>query len=214
MALDAKDIEQVKGLIGEANKPFTEQLTTLSKTVEGLPASLTENITKGLAEPLNKLVTDAVAKLPGAKPGDKGDDKGKPAGSANDAEPPAWAKGIIETQKALADQLKPIADERTQTAEQKAARTLVEKTLKEKKLGGLLSDKMRPTLERILATKPKTEAEVIAAVESERQYAATLGVKPESFGVDPTTEGGKGGTETNNEQKFIEDIRSRKPTRL
>lgn len=208
MALDQKDIEQVKGLIAESTKPLTEQFAAMKTAVDAMPAALTESVTKGLAEPLNKLVTDAVAKIaPAPKADDK--DKGK---KTDDAEPPAWAKALSEDLKALKTGVDPVIESHKQTTQRSKSQALVESTLKELKLGGLL--KNQAVMERLVGANPADAAAVKKLVEGERAYAVSLGIKAESFGADPAAEGGKPGEEQTSEKKFIEDIRNRKPTRL
>lgn len=187
MALDEKDIQKINDMIGAGTAKLTEQVGSIAGSMK----TLTDNFEKTVNEAIDKKVSplaETVAKI-GAPADDKDKNKDKPA----PGDEPEWFKKHREAQEAL---LKPVLEftaakqgEEKKAAERAAAKALIAKTLAEKKLGGLLKNEQ--VLERLVNAAPKDADAVMAAVEAERKFAASLGIKPESFGADVAGEGGR-----------------------
>lgn len=203
MALDEKDIQKITEMIGAGTAKLTEQVGALAGSMK----TFTDNHEKTVNDAIDKKVgplAETVAKI--GTPGDntnKGKDKPAPGDSGGGE--PEWFRKHREAQEAM---LKPVLEftaakqgEEKAAAERAAAKALVVKTLTEKKLGGLLKNEQ--VVERLVNAGPKDAEAVISAVEAERRFAASLGIKPESFGADATGEGGTSpdGSKTTLEQR-------------
>lgn len=183
MALDDNDKKFINEAIGTAVQAAAEASDKKIGELAGTVKTVTDTLENTIDERVKKHAEAA------PKPaGDKDTKKDKPA----TGDEPEWFRKHRETQEAL---LKPVLEftaakqgEEKKAAERAAAKALITKTLTEKKLGGLLKNEQ--VLERLVSTGPKDAEAVLAAVEAERKFAASLGIKPESFGADAEAEGG------------------------
>lgn len=185
MALDEADRKTIGEMITAGVTKLTEQVGALA----GAMKTHTDGFAKAVDDAIDKKIkplADTVAKIgeggkPEPKPGDKPD--------AAEALKKSIAEAVAEATKPLAEFVSAKKSEESKAAERAAAKVLVAKTLAEKKLGGLLKNEQ--VLERLVNAAPKDADAVMAAVEAERKFAASLGIKPESFGADVAGEGGR-----------------------
>lgn len=196
MALDDADKKTIGEMIAAGLAKAGEQVGALAGSMK----TLTDNLGKTISDAIDakvKPLAETVAKIGVPK-----DDKKK------EGEPEPAADLDARIAAALDKSLKPIAEfvgakktEEERAAGREAAKVLVTRTLTEKKLGGLV--KNAGVMERLIAGAPKDADAVMALVEAERAYAASLGLKAETFGADPAAEGAKGanGKATNEEEK-------------
>lgn len=196
MALSKEDRAEVESI----TKPIADSVAKLTETIGALPtADKVGEAIKAQVEAATKPITEAIAKIGEAKPGD---DKNKDGKKGEDAEPPAWFKKYQDEHQKLAEGLGTITAERTEAQQLAASKTLVEQTLNELKLGGLLK---RPSLvAKLVAAKPKDKAAVQALVEQEKKYAQELGVDVKAFSASAADEGGKAGEGGNGREQDSE----------
>lgn len=209
MALSKEDRAEAEGLAKALVEPLQTELATLKETVGKLPnaESVTKSVTDAVA-PLKETIAKigTTAKPPEKKPGEKDD----PA-----ADPNAEIAALRDELKKVTDTLGGITSERTKAQEREAAKKLVETSLVELKVSGLL--KMPRLLDRIIAGNPKTKEDVQKLVDSEREYAKEMGVDVKSFGADVAAEDGKtgeGAGQKQDSEAIAKQILERKNTTL
>lgn len=185
MALDEADKKTIGEMIAAGLTKVVEQVGSLAGSMK----TLTDGLGKTIGDAIDARVKPIEEKV--GKPADdkdKSKDKDKPGADLAEQ----IKSAVAEATKPLAEFVSAKRSEEEKATAAAAAKVLVTKTLTEKKLGGLL--KNEAVIARIVGTNPKDADAVMAAVETERSYAATFGVKPESFGADVSAEGGAPGS--------------------
>lgn len=182
--------ESVKGAVASAIKP--------------------EVLGEALKPTLTGLVTEIVKANAPAAPAGGGEPEKKGAAKKGEEtggdEPPAWAKGILDT----VEQLKAKEAEREQAsqteAQKRAARTLAEKVVSTRR--PKLSESARNDLiESIAAQNPADETAALAAANAHLTRLKAYGITVEPLSASPAAEGAKDAPEEGSDEATIQKLR-------
>lgn len=201
MELTKEQLDQIRGIVSEVVKASNVEMT------KAFDAKITEAVT-----PITSRVEQVEGKVkaaPPATPPASTDPLAKPATGGDNA----VIQTLVDSINKLTEKVEGVVSERDAEKSKSAARRLVDETVA-KKYPNL---KGKPAvMAKLYAAEPKDEAALDALVESEKAYAAALGLDTKVFGSDPATENGKpgeGSDSASEEEKAkakAEDIKKRR----
>jgi hypothetical protein len=198
MELNAEQITQIAGKVGEALKP---QLTALETKLTGLVDEKTKPLAE-LTPRLTALEEAATAPATKAKPGEKD----KPDADAND--------GVLAKVQEL---LKPFEerfgkmDAEKQTAEQRAKTEQTVAAYLAANHPNLKGKALERAKARLIEKAPADADAVKAAMNAYREELADIGADTKPFTAEPKKEGAVDAAPKTGEEERIETIRTRGP---